>query len=195
MRPKRNPRPHPGRVIWNDSERAVLLKRAVEVRAQHPDIAGLDLLRSSMSALPSDRRRSLRAVTQVPWFEVGVIAELRRAETERVAEASILPTLERNASAVRETADMNKEFMELHAEWREEMGGWAREIMQGQQSILATLLLLLREIQIANTTMGKLPPTSVAVPVPSEVEVHAMPRLKLGPAMVINKKSNGGRSS
>lgn len=82
-----------GRVIWTDAEKARLVARAVETQHDHPDLAGLPLLRSAMSALPASRRRSLDAVTQAPWFEAAVSAEIRRRTNEDRAAADLAPLI------------------------------------------------------------------------------------------------------
>lgn len=69
------------RVFWSDAEKQALIRRALELRDERPDLAGLSLLRQAMLALPIDRRRRIVASGQVEWFESGM-ADAMRARVE-----------------------------------------------------------------------------------------------------------------
>lgn len=69
------------RVFWSDTEKQALTRRALELRDERPDLAGLPLLRQAMLALPIVRRRRIVASGQVEWFESGM-ADAMRARVE-----------------------------------------------------------------------------------------------------------------
>jgi hypothetical protein len=174
---KTQPSLRPPRVIWTDAEKARLIDKAVEIQAEHPNLSGLPLLRASIKTLPPSRRRKLIAVTQAPWFEPGVIAEIRRRTTEASADASLAPLL-RNAAATHAVVAATTDVIsELHHQWHLEHIKWFDRLHQSQETIIAVLLLLLREIQVMNSNFGSPVPGRLAIPVPPEVEVPACPRL------------------
>lgn len=70
------------KVFWTEAEKKKVVQRAREIQANHPDLAGLPLLRAAITALPPARRRKLIAVSQAAWFEDGLKAEVRMAELE-----------------------------------------------------------------------------------------------------------------
>ena len=69
---------HRDRVIWTDNEKAAIISDAADLQANHPNLAGLRLLRAAIAAMPHARRRKLVAVTQAAWFEPMFAEELRR---------------------------------------------------------------------------------------------------------------------
>lgn len=150
----------PPRVVWTEGERVRLIARAVETQAAHPDLAGLPLLRASMAVLPVSRRRKLVAVTQAPFFEAGVAAEIRRRTSEAKAEDGLAPILKGQAvthSAVARTQDR---IMDLHAKWHSDQHVWRGEVAQSQQGIIAMLSLMLRELVALNVKLGRPVPFS-----------------------------------
>lgn len=92
------------KVFWSDAEKAKIVSRAVELRPTRPDLAGLSLLRAAMAALPANRRRKVVALSQVPWFEEWVAAEVRTAELQGRVDEELAPIF--------------KNHFEHHIEWR-----------------------------------------------------------------------------
>jgi len=71
-----------GRVFWTDREKSDLIHRAESIQRMRPDLAGLPLLRAAIRSMPTNRRRNLVSLTQVPWFE-----ERLQSRAKAVAEA------------------------------------------------------------------------------------------------------------
>lgn len=98
------------RVYWTTEERASIVDAAISTQLERPDLSGLPLLRVAMRVLPLGRRRSVVALTQVPWFESEMKAEVarRRAESERALDP-VLPEMARTADEIhahRERVDL-----------------------------------------------------------------------------------------
>lgn len=70
------------KVFWTEREKSLIVRRAIEVQRERPDLAGLPLLRQAMSVLPASRRRKLIAVTQAPWFEERIKDEIAKRQAE-----------------------------------------------------------------------------------------------------------------
>lgn len=77
------------RVRWTDEERAQLVNRAAQLLHQKQVFSIRDALTKAQEALPRDRRRSIAALTQVPWFVDSVpakVKELDHQQTKAVEE-------------------------------------------------------------------------------------------------------------
>jgi hypothetical protein len=87
------------KVFWSAAERLAIVRRAADLHAADPRLRGLALLRAAIEVLPSDRHRSLIALSQAPWFGGMLQDELgRRALEERVttdAAAAVREQMER----------------------------------------------------------------------------------------------------
>jgi hypothetical protein len=66
------------RIVWSETEKQTLISTAVQIQRVRPDLSGLPLLRQAIGRLPRDRQRKVIALSHVPWFEPGVIAEAAR---------------------------------------------------------------------------------------------------------------------
>lgn len=87
------------KVVWTRAEQGVIVARAAEIALERPGVGGLELLRLAQKALPPERRRDVRALTLVPWFEDGVTTEVRRMAPQG---DPLTPILEAILEAVRE---------------------------------------------------------------------------------------------
>lgn len=145
---------HP-RVIWTDAEKAAVVRRAVDTQRDHPDLAGLPLLRVAMNVLPPTRRRKLIAVTQAPFFEPAVVAEIKRRTAEERLEGDLIPIAKQNASHNAAISACQARFFSLHEEWRNDQA--ANHI-----ELIGVLRATLVELKILNSTLGR--PAPVAGP-------------------------------
>jgi hypothetical protein len=57
------------KVFWSEAERLALVLRAIELRDTKLYESPLHIFREAMSALPASRRRPIRTLAEVPWFE------------------------------------------------------------------------------------------------------------------------------
>ena len=76
------------RVRWSPEEQAVLTTAAATAMKNKEVFSMRDALEKAQSSLPSDRRRTIAALSQVPWFIDGVpkrIKELEEAHTVDLA--------------------------------------------------------------------------------------------------------------
>jgi hypothetical protein len=107
------------KIIWTSAEKYAVVDRAIEIQADHPELAGLPLLRAGMDALKPDRRRKLIALSQAEWFEpaLGVAMKLRAIEEKervtRVAAISLptdpyIPVLKQIAEATAVVSDAQR---------------------------------------------------------------------------------------
>jgi hypothetical protein len=58
----------PEKVFWSDEEKLAIVMRAIELRLHKMWDSPLHVLRASMTALPADRRRTVRSLAEAPWF-------------------------------------------------------------------------------------------------------------------------------
>ena len=58
----------PEKVFWSEDEKLAIAMRAIELRMHKMWDSPLQVLRASMSALPTDRRRKVRSLAEAPWF-------------------------------------------------------------------------------------------------------------------------------
>ena len=58
----------PEKVFWSEEEKLAIVMRAIELRMNKMWDSPLHVLRASMTALPADRRRKVRALAEAPWF-------------------------------------------------------------------------------------------------------------------------------
>jgi hypothetical protein len=140
------------RVAWTDDEKAKIVGRAVQVQAEHPDLAGLPLLRASMSIFPASRWRKLIAVTQAAWFEPGVAAEVKMRTNEERARGSVAPLIK---AQVAEQAAQAASWMNIHRAWQNEEHADHVETVFLLKSILG-------ELQAINAKLGQ--PVPVIAP-------------------------------
>lgn len=156
MRTKKTPHSvRPPRVVWTAREKDDLIRRAVDIQSEHPDLAGLPLLRAAMHVLPETRRRHLLAVTQAPWFEPGVTAEVRRRTMEIRAGTDL-------GAVMREHAHITDEINVLHHEWLAFHRDWRTEAARNHEGQVATLNAILVELRELNTKLGQ--PVPVQAP-------------------------------
>jgi hypothetical protein len=67
------------KVFWTDAEKSAVVSSAIQIRTHHVPDGLLELFRlAQREALPESRRRKLRSVNEVPWFEEMLNSELRR---------------------------------------------------------------------------------------------------------------------
>jgi hypothetical protein len=57
------------KVQWTDDEKALIAARALELRDTRIFYSPLETLRVASAILPEDRRRKVRSLIEVPWFE------------------------------------------------------------------------------------------------------------------------------
>lgn len=69
------------KVFWSLAEREQLIVQAIDLQRESPELAGLPLLRRAMYALPTARRRKLVTLSQVPWFEPGLLKETKSRDS------------------------------------------------------------------------------------------------------------------
>lgn len=68
------------RIRWTDEERAVLIHAAAQAMHDKQVFSLRDSLAKAQEALPTDRRREIAALSQVPWFTTGVPAKIKELE-------------------------------------------------------------------------------------------------------------------
>lgn len=90
------------RVAWSEEEKHRIVRNAVDIQRQRPELSGLSLIRAAIAMLPPHRRRKLISLSQVAWFDPYVETESRLREVEGVTASQI----EREA---RVTADVIRE--------------------------------------------------------------------------------------
>lgn len=119
-------------VHWTKEEREKIVRRAADLRAKDPSLAGLPLLRKAEQVLPPERRRkeSVRSLPKVPWFEPDLTKEMAdrevaaRAEMKQNGEGATLPMLEK----IKEADETTSEHLAV-----------IRELHEGNQQILAAI--------------------------------------------------------
>lgn len=104
--PASKPSPR-SKVFWSDIEKAMIVKRAVDLREERPGLAGLPLLRASLDVLPAHRRRDLIALSQALWFTRMVGDETKRREMEAKLQ-------DNTVSVLRENRGQHTEWMSEH---------------------------------------------------------------------------------
>jgi hypothetical protein len=57
------------KVFWDESERQAIAMRAIELHDNKLYDSPLLILRAAMAALPPSRRRKVRSLAEVSWFE------------------------------------------------------------------------------------------------------------------------------
>lgn len=90
------------RVRWTDEERAVLVFHAAELLHQKQVFSIRDALNKAQEALPRDRRRSIAALTQVPWFVEQVPAKAK--ELDQQSAKSFEEEVQQAVKSVEQTA-------------------------------------------------------------------------------------------
>ena len=58
----------PEKVFWSEEEKLVIVMRAIDLRMHKMWDSPLHVLRTSIAALPADRRRKVRSLAEAPWF-------------------------------------------------------------------------------------------------------------------------------
>ena len=110
------------RIVWTETERRALANKAAALQADDPSMAGLPLLREAMKILPSDRRRRVQSMLQIPWWD----RELASAVQSKVA-----PDCGVYHPILSESLDTTKRHVDLMAE----VIGFQREILEELREI------------------------------------------------------------
>ena len=66
----------------------------------HDRLSGLDLLRAAMQVLPPCTARKIAALSEVPWFEPALAAEVERRAKRRSYEHLLLTMLARSTGTM-----------------------------------------------------------------------------------------------
>ncbi len=154
------------KVFWSKPEQDAMIKRAVEIQKENPELSGLPLLRQAMLVLPVDRRRKIKSFSRVEWFEPALRAEVkRRSEAATVTQAIVIapheadpyvPILKLSAGELERQSKMAEDWMKKNAEQGETM-----------ISLLGTLC---RELQSLNHKLSQ--PVPMTKPLPPKNGKH-----------------------
>ncbi len=139
------------RIVWTASERATIGGVAAETQRERPELSGLPLLRVAMKSLPINRRRKLVAVTQAPWFEMGLSEESRRRTAAGTGAATRVVAVESAAdpympilAATREATKRHADTIESICKTNEE---WKASVMQFNETATALLAMIYNELR------------------------------------------------
>jgi hypothetical protein len=83
------------KVYWTEDEKRTIVARAIEIRQTRLFDSSLHIFREAMKALPLSRRRRVRSIGEVPWFERILNEELAARSQVRVNEDAVLAVMQR----------------------------------------------------------------------------------------------------